>query len=130
VRRKRRRRQKSGVQLAPSAPPPTKGSISSRLCSREFTIWAPGSNTSRRSDRKAGKGIIPVDGEKLAKPEAYGSRSAFRLSSDRRTKTTRPPPSALVEKRRPALSRAFREEHVQFGQEFFPLEIAPTVAGR
>lgn len=82
------------------------------------------------STGKQGKGIIPVDREKLAKPEAYGSDRVFaylRLE----TKPDKKQDAAVkaLEKDGLPVVRISVKNTYNLGQEFFRWEIATAVAG-
>jgi transaldolase/glucose-6-phosphate isomerase len=82
------------------------------------------------STGKQGKGIIPVDREKLAKPEAYGSDRVFaylRLE----TKPDKKQDAAIkaLEKDGLPVVRISVKNTYNLGQEFFRWEIATAVAG-
>ena len=82
------------------------------------------------STGKQGKGLIPVDREKLAKPEAYGSDRVFaylRLE----TKPDKKQDAAVkaLEKHGLPVVRISVKNTYNLGQEFFRWEIATAVAG-
>ena len=82
------------------------------------------------STGKQGKGIIPVDREKLVKPEAYGSDRVFaylRLE----TKPDKKQDAAVkaLEKHGLPVVRISVKNTYNLGQEFFRWEIATAVAG-
>ena len=82
------------------------------------------------STGKVGKGIIPVDREKLAKPESYGQDRIFaylRLESAP-DKAQDAAIDALESAGHPVV-RIFVENIYNLGQEFFRWEIATAVAG-
>ena len=82
------------------------------------------------STGKVGKGIIPVDREKLTKPEFYGQDRIFaylRLESAP-DKTQDAAVDALESAGHPVV-RIFVENIYNLGQEFFRWEIATAVAG-
>jgi transaldolase/glucose-6-phosphate isomerase len=82
------------------------------------------------STGKNGKGIIPVDGERLASPELFGDDRLFayvRLASA-------PDPRqdqalAQLEAAGHPIVRCTVEDHYALGQEFFRWELATAVAG-
>src|SRR5215510_12073729 len=82
------------------------------------------------STGKVGKGIIPVDREKLAKPAAYGNDRVFaylRLA----TKPNKAQDAAVMSLERaghPVVSISVTDVY-SLGQEFFRWEIATAVAG-
>jgi transaldolase / glucose-6-phosphate isomerase len=82
------------------------------------------------STGKIGKGIIPVDREKLAKPASYGNDRVFaylRLAS-KPNKAQDAAVAALEKAGHPAIRITLPNIHA-IGQEFFRWEIATAVAG-
>jgi transaldolase/glucose-6-phosphate isomerase len=82
------------------------------------------------STGKSGKGIIPVDRERLAKPDAYGADRVFaylRLASDPDREQSAEV-DALAEAGNPVV-RIVVADIYNLGQEFFRWEIATAVAG-
>jgi len=82
------------------------------------------------STGKIGKGIIPVDREKLAKPASYGNDRVFaylRLAS-KPNKAQDAAVAALEKAGHPVVRIALPNIHA-IGQEFFRWEIATAVAG-
>ena len=82
------------------------------------------------STGKTGKGIIPVDREHLAKPEAYGNDRVFaylRLESEA-DKAQSAAVDALAKAGHPVV-RIVLPDVYDLGQEFFRWEIATAVAG-
>jgi transaldolase/glucose-6-phosphate isomerase len=82
------------------------------------------------STGKSGKGIIPVDRERLAKPDTYGSDRVFaylRLESDP-DKEQSAAIDALAKAGHPVV-RIVVPDIYNLGQEFFRWEIATAVAG-
>jgi transaldolase/glucose-6-phosphate isomerase len=82
------------------------------------------------STGKSGKGIIPVDRERLAKPEAYGDDRVFaylRLESDA-DKEQSAEVDALAKAGNPVVRMVIPDIY-NLGQEFFRWEIATAVAG-
>lgn len=82
------------------------------------------------STGKSGKGIIPVDREKLAEPDKYGSDRVFaylRLESDA-DKAQASAVDALAKAGNPVI-RIVLPDIYSLGQEFFRWEIATAVAG-
>jgi transaldolase/glucose-6-phosphate isomerase len=82
------------------------------------------------STGKQGKGIIPIDREKLAKPEAYGNDRVFaylRLE----TKPDKKQDAAVAALKKDGLPvvRISVKNTYNLGQEFFRWEIATAVAG-
>ena len=82
------------------------------------------------STGKSGKGIIPVDRERLAKPDIYGSDRVFaylRLESEP-DKEQSAAVDALAKAGQPVV-RIVLPDIYNLGQEFFRWEIATAVAG-
>ena len=82
------------------------------------------------STGKSGKGLIPVDRERLAKPELYGSDRVFaylRLESEP-DKEQSAAVDALAKAGHPVV-RIVLPDIYSLGQEFFRWEIATAVAG-
>jgi len=82
------------------------------------------------STGKIGKGIIPVDREKLVKPAAYGNDRVFaylRLSNET-NKAQEAAVNALERAGHPVLRIVLANKY-DLGQEFFRWEIATAVAG-
>jgi len=82
------------------------------------------------STGKSGKGIIPVDRERLAKPDAYGADRVFaylRLDSDPDREQSAAV-DALAEAGNPVI-RIVLPDIYNLGQEFFRWEMATAVAG-
>jgi len=82
------------------------------------------------STGKSGKGIIPVDRERLAKPDTYGDDRVFaylRLESDP-DKEQSAAVEALAKAGHPVI-RIVLPDIYNLGQEFFRWEIATAVAG-
>ena len=82
------------------------------------------------STGKIGKGIIPVDREKLAKPQAYGNDRVFaylRLAS--KPNKAQDAAVAAIEKAGHPVVRITLPNTYALGQEFFRWEIATAVAG-
>lgn len=82
------------------------------------------------STGKSGKGIIPVDREKLCKPDVYGADRVFaylRLESDA-DKAQAAAVDALAKAGHPVV-RIVLPDIYSLGQEFFRWEIATAVAG-
>jgi transaldolase/glucose-6-phosphate isomerase len=82
------------------------------------------------STGKIGKGIIPVDREKLAKPSVYGSDRIFaylRLAS--KPNKAQDTAVAAIEKAGHPVVRITLPNVYALGQEFFRWEIATAVAG-
>jgi transaldolase / glucose-6-phosphate isomerase len=82
------------------------------------------------STGKIGKGIIPVDREKLAKPDAYGSDRLFAyLTLAGKTNKAQDAAVAALEKAGQPVVRITLPNTYTLGQEFFRWEIATAVAG-
>jgi transaldolase/glucose-6-phosphate isomerase len=82
------------------------------------------------STGKQGKGLIPVDAEPLASPDAYGADRLFvylRLSSEADPQQDKA--VAALEQANHPVVRIGVTERYQIGQEFFRWEIATAVAG-
>jgi len=82
------------------------------------------------STGKQGRGIIPVDREKLAKPEAYGSDRVFAyLRLETKPDKKQDAAVAALEKDGLPVVRISVKNTYNLGQEFFRWEIATAVAG-
>ena len=82
------------------------------------------------STGKHGKGIIPVDREKVAKPEAYGSDRVFAyLRLESKPDKKQDAAVAALEKDGLPVVRISVKNTYNLGQEFFRWEIATAVAG-
>jgi transaldolase/glucose-6-phosphate isomerase len=82
------------------------------------------------STGKQGKGIIPVDREKLAKPEGYGSDRVFAyLRLETKPDKKQDAAVAALEKGGLPVVRISVKNTYNLGQEFFRWEIATAVAG-
>ena len=82
------------------------------------------------STGKIGKGIIPVDREKPAKPETYGSDRVFvYLQLANKTNKAQDAAVAALEKAGHPVIRITLPNIYTLGQEFFRWEIATAVAG-
>jgi transaldolase / glucose-6-phosphate isomerase len=82
------------------------------------------------STGKIGKGIIPVDREKLAKPSAYGDDRVFAyLTLAGKTNKAQDAAVAALEKAGQPVVRITLPNTYSLGQEFFRWEIATAVAG-
>src|ERR1700730_3492963 len=82
------------------------------------------------STGKQGKGIIPVDREKLAKPEAYGSDRVFAyLRLETKPDKKQDAAIAALEKDGLPVVRISVKNTYNLGQAFFRWEIATAVAG-
>ncbi len=82
------------------------------------------------STGKLGKGIVPVDGEPLGPPTAYGNDRIFaylRLASDQDSEQERA--IAALEAAGQPVVRITVSDAMQLGQEFFRWEMATAVAG-
>ncbi|MGH9325886.1 MAG: bifunctional transaldolase/phosoglucose isomerase [Terriglobia bacterium] len=95
---------------------------------RHFGAWLE--QLLAESTGKEGRGLIPVDGERLGAPEVYGSDRVFaylRLESEPDEKQD----AALqqLEKAGHPVVRISLEDRYDLGREFFRWEIATAVAG-
>ena len=82
------------------------------------------------STGKRGEGIIPVDREKLAKPEAYGNDRVFAyLRLETKPDKKQDAAVAALEKDGLPVVRISVRNTYNLGQEFFRWEIATAVAG-
>jgi transaldolase/glucose-6-phosphate isomerase len=82
------------------------------------------------STGKIGKGIIPVDREKLAKPAAYGNDRVFAyLTLAGKTNKAQDAAVAALEKAGQPVIRITLPNTYTLGQEFFRWEVATAVAG-
>jgi transaldolase/glucose-6-phosphate isomerase len=82
------------------------------------------------STGKVGKGIIPVDREKLAKPDAYGNDRVFAyLTLAGKANKAQEAAVAALEKAGQPVIRITLPNTYTLGQEFFRWEIATAVAG-
>jgi transaldolase / glucose-6-phosphate isomerase len=82
------------------------------------------------STGKQGKGIIPIDREKLAKPEAYGNDRVFAyLRLETKPDKKQDAAVAALEKDGLPVVRISVKNTYNLGQEFFRWEIATAVAG-
>lgn len=82
------------------------------------------------STGKIGKGIIPVDREKLAKPATYGNDRVFAyLTLAGKTNKAQDAAVAAIEKSGQPVIRITLPNTYTLGQEFFRWEIATAVAG-
>jgi transaldolase / glucose-6-phosphate isomerase len=82
------------------------------------------------STGKIGKGIIPVDREKLARPETYGNDRVFAyLTLAGKTNKAQESVVAALEKAGQPVIRITLSNTYTLGQEFFRWEIATAVAG-
>jgi transaldolase / glucose-6-phosphate isomerase len=82
------------------------------------------------STGKQGKGIVPVDRERLAKPEAYGNDRVFAyLRLETKPDKKQDAAVAALEKDGLPVVRISVKNTYNLGQEFFRWEIATAVAG-
>ncbi|HEX3107027.1 MAG TPA: bifunctional transaldolase/phosoglucose isomerase [Terriglobales bacterium] len=82
------------------------------------------------STGKLGKGIIPVDREKLAAPETYGNDRIFAyVRSEKSPDADQDAKLAAIEKAGHPVIRIALGDIYDLGQEFFRWEIATAVAG-
>jgi transaldolase/glucose-6-phosphate isomerase len=95
---------------------------------KSFGGWAE--QLFAESTGKQGKGLIPIDGEPLARPELYGDDRLFidlvledEIDADHEAKL------AKLEKAGHPVIRIVQNEKSDIGQEFFRFEIATAIAG-
>src|SRR6266403_215269 len=82
------------------------------------------------STGKIGKGIVPVDQERLAKPESYGSDRVFAyLRLESAPDHAQDAAVEALEKAGQPVVRIAVQEECAIGEEFFRWEIATAVAG-
>jgi len=82
------------------------------------------------STGKIGKGLIPVDRERLGKPEVYGNDRVFAyLRLDSAPDTAQDAAIEALEKAGQPVVRIAVEQAYSLGEEFFRWEIATAVAG-
>ncbi len=82
------------------------------------------------STGKVGKGIIPVDREKLAEPEVYGNDRVFAyIHTEHATDVAAEAKVAALEKAGHPVVRISMADVYDLGAEFFRWEIATAVAG-
>ena len=94
----------------------------------DFGAWAE--QLIAESTGKNGKGLIPIDGEPLAEPEAYGNDRIFidlRIAGEKEPKHDRA--LAALETAGHPLVRIVLQSPEHIGQEFFRFELAIAVAG-
>jgi transaldolase/glucose-6-phosphate isomerase len=94
-----------------------------------FGAWAE--QLFAESTGKHGKGLIPVDGEPLGRPEVYGNDRIFidlRLASDAINADHERKLNALQKAGHPII-RIVQKSADNIGQEFFRFEIATAIAG-
>jgi transaldolase/glucose-6-phosphate isomerase len=94
----------------------------------DFGAWAE--QLLAESTGKLGKGLIPVDGEPLGKPEVYGrDRFFIDLRTNGETDKDRDATLDALEKAGHPIARIVAHSTEHIGQEFFRFEIATAVAG-
>ena len=82
------------------------------------------------SNGKQGKGIIPVDGESLVGPAAYGNDRVFvYLSLAGESDSAQEEAIAQLEQAEVPVIRVTLDDPYSLGQEFFRWELATAVAG-
>ena len=82
------------------------------------------------STGKQGKGIVPVDGERVGPPEVYGDDRLFvYLRLDSAPDREQDDAVAALESAGYPVVRILLEDRIELGQEFFRWEIATAVAG-
>jgi transaldolase/glucose-6-phosphate isomerase len=93
-----------------------------------FGAWAE--QLFAESTGKHGKGLIPVDGEPLGRPDVYGDDRFFiALALAGETDAEREARLAALEKAGHPVVRIMQNSLDQIGQEFFRFEIATAIAG-
>jgi transaldolase/glucose-6-phosphate isomerase len=93
-----------------------------------FGAWAE--QLFAESTGKLGKGLIPIDGEPLGRPEVYGDDRFFiALTLDGEADKDRDGKLAALEKAGHPVARIVQNSAESIGQEFFRFEIATAVAG-
>jgi transaldolase/glucose-6-phosphate isomerase len=93
-----------------------------------FGAWAE--QLIAESTGKGGKGLIPIDGEPLARPEAYGDDRFFiDLTLHGEADTAREARLAALQKAGHPVVRIVVNSPAAIAQEFFRFEIATAVAG-
>jgi transaldolase / glucose-6-phosphate isomerase len=114
------------------------GTLAKRGCDKLTILASPGiadfgawlEQLVAESTGKAGKGIIPVDGEPLGAPEAYGKDRVFAyLSLKGETDAAQEDLVAKLERRGLPVIRVGVCSRYHIGQEFLRWEIATAVAG-
>jgi transaldolase/glucose-6-phosphate isomerase len=99
---------------------------SPRLAS--FGAWAE--QLVAESTGKKGKGLIPIDGEPITVPAAYGEDRIFvALTLDGETDSAHEAKLAALEKAGHPVVRITQQSIENIGQEFFRFEIATAIAG-
>ena len=102
------------------------------LCHRpalaSFGAWAE--QLFAESTGKHGKGLIPIDGEPIGRPEVYGDDRCFvDLALDGETDDAHEAKLKALEKAGHPVIRIVQNSLDHIGQEFFRFEIATAVAG-
>jgi transaldolase / glucose-6-phosphate isomerase len=93
-----------------------------------FGAWAE--QLFAESTGKQGKGLIPIDGEPLGRPEVYGDDRFFiALTLNGEADKDRDGKLAALEKAGHPVARIVQNSTESIGQEFFRFEIATAVAG-
>jgi transaldolase/glucose-6-phosphate isomerase len=93
-----------------------------------FGAWAE--QLFAESTGKQGKGLIPIDGEPLGRPEVYGDDRFFiALTLDGEADAGREAKLAALEKAGHPVVRIEQNSIENIGQEFFRFEIATAIAG-
>jgi len=94
----------------------------------DFGAWAE--QLIAESTGKNGKGLIPIDGEPLARPELYGrDRFFIDLRTESEIDADHDRALAAVEKAGHPVARIVLKSPEYIGQEFFRFELAIAVAG-
>jgi transaldolase / glucose-6-phosphate isomerase len=105
-----------------------KVTISSSKKIADFGAWAE--QLIAESTGKEGKGLIPIDGEPLADPEAYGNDRFFiDIRTEREHDAAHEEKLAVLEAAGHPIVRIVMQSIDHIGQEFFRFEMATAVAG-
>ncbi|AVT82545.1 bifunctional transaldolase/phosoglucose isomerase [Rhodopseudomonas palustris] len=105
-----------------------KVTITSSKAIADFGAWAE--QLIAESTGKEGKGLIPIDGEPLADPSAYGSDRLFiDLRTEPETDAAHESKLAALEAAGHPVVRIVLKSTESIGQEFFRFELATAVAG-
>ncbi len=93
-----------------------------------FGAWAE--QLFAESTGKNGKGLVPIDGEPLGRPDVYGDDRIFiALTLDGETDAEQEAKLAALEKASHPVIRIAQHSLANIGQEFFRFEIATAIAG-
>ncbi|NEW94265.1 bifunctional transaldolase/phosoglucose isomerase [Rhodopseudomonas sp. BR0M22] len=105
-----------------------KVTITSSKAIADFGAWAE--QLIAESTGKEGKGLIPIDGEPLADPSAYGNDRLFiDLRTEPETDAAHESKLAALEATGHPVVRIVLQSPEAIGQEFFRFELATAVAG-